>query len=132
MKNFFLIICLLSSPVLLLAQQKSNPQKDQDQIRKEMDALRMEMQQKIQLLQDSLARMQEQLAEQQRSSPDKFFHYKSPDKGDYYFSIPDSFNWDHSFNFDFSWPKDGFNWVIPPQDEIPTPPSQPYEYHFEL
>ena len=136
MKKFFTLIVVIGIPLTILAEQKGNTQQQQDQLRREMDALRQEMQQKIQTLQDSLQKLQQQLAEQQQPSPNKFFHYKAPESGDYYFMMPDSSTWDHSFNFpclpegrDFNWPKD-YNLVIPPMPEVPQ--VEPYEFHFNL
>ena len=128
MKKFFPILCIIGLPLMLSAQQKTNPQQQQEQLRREMDAMRMEMQQKIQALQDSLAKLQQQLAEQQQSFPgDKHYKIYVPDGQDYYFMNPDSNTWDHSFNFSF--PQD-WNMMIPPLPDVP--PVEPFEYHFNM
>jgi len=137
MKNLIALLLIISSPLILFAQQKNNPQ--QDQLQKEIESLRTEMEQRIAVLQDSLARLQEQLAEQQRNSGSKFFEYKynSPDTGDYFFHM-DSSQWDHAFNFDFHFPK-SWNLEIPAVPEVPSVPLMPeapgeqhYEYHYQI
>ncbi|MFI5135217.1 MAG: hypothetical protein ACHQD9_05155 [Chitinophagales bacterium] len=134
MKNIITFFFLISSPLILFAQQKNNSH--QDQLRKEMETLRAEMDQKIQTLQDSLAKLQEQLAEEQHNSKFKHFEFKynSPDTGDYYFHM-DTSQWDHAFNFDFHFPK-SWNLEIPAVPEVPPVPESPgeqqYEYHYQI
>jgi len=134
MKNFFSLILLLCAPAFLFAQQKSSTEQQQQQLLKEMDALRAQMQGQIQSLQDSLTKLQQQLAEDQRGNNYPFFKYEAPNNGDYFLSMPDSFDWDHSFNFPCPEGQEffpnGFNLVIPSVPDLPQ--VAPFEYHYDM